>query len=97
MTVTPLTLVDDATADEELRQRVCLYLDHTGHYRTRSLDVQAQEGKVTLRGKVPTYYVRQVAIACAQRVAGVRSVVDRIEIELPAEPRIANPLRQRPK
>lgn len=72
-------------ADEELRQRVCRYLAHSGHYPVRTLDVCATNGIVILRGTVPTYYVRQLAIACAQRVAGVRSVVDEIQIDLPAK------------
>jgi osmotically-inducible protein OsmY len=77
-------LVKAASADEDLRQRVCRCLAHSGHHPARSLDVRASGGTVTLRGNVPTYYVRQLAIACVQRVAGVRCVVDEIQMELPA-------------
>jgi osmotically-inducible protein OsmY len=74
-----------AHADEELRQRVKLYLIHTGHMPVRSIDVVVHGGTATLRGMAPTYYIRQLAIACAQRVAGVRQVVDQIRMEQPAE------------
>ena len=86
---TSVTAEIDAAADgdEELRQRVCRYLAHSGHAPVRSINVCASGGTVTLRGMAPTYYVRQLAISCAQRVAGVRNVVDEIEMEQPAGPK----------
>lgn len=77
------------SADEELRQRVCRYLHHSGHAPVRSIDVRARGDTITLCGIVPTYYVRQLAIACAQRVAGVRHVIDELQTEMP--PRIRRP------
>lgn len=76
-----------ASADEDLRQRVCRYLAHSGHNPVRSIDVRANGGTMTLHGNVPTYYFRQFAIAYAHHVAGVRCVVDEIQIELPAWPK----------
>lgn len=40
----------------------------------RTLEVSVHEGHVTLRGRVRTYYERQLANAHARRTAGVRSV-----------------------
>ena len=49
-------------ADADLRERVRLYLIHSGHLPVRLLDVEAQSGIVTLRGTVPTFYFRQLAV-----------------------------------
>jgi hypothetical protein len=40
----------------------------------RTLEVSVDEGHVTLRGRVRTYYERQLANAHAKRTPGVRSV-----------------------
>jgi osmotically-inducible protein OsmY len=35
---------------------------------------------VTVAGKVRSFYDRQLAVACARRVAGVQQVVDRLQV-----------------
>jgi osmotically-inducible protein OsmY len=70
--------------DDELERHVRLYLTHCGHRPVTALDVEAHNGVITLRGVVPSFYVRQLAIACARRVAGVRHVVDHIKTLSPA-------------
>jgi osmotically-inducible protein OsmY len=45
------------------------------------ISVQANDGIVELTGVVPSFYLRQLAIACARRVAGVREVIDHIHVE----------------
>jgi osmotically-inducible protein OsmY len=67
--------------DHELERNVRLYLVHAGHRPVRTLEVEAHDGVVTLRGRVPSFYARQLAIACARRVAGVRTVVDQINAD----------------
>jgi osmotically-inducible protein OsmY len=42
--------------------------------------VDAEEGTVTLRGIVESFYFKQLWLSGAQQVAGVRRVVDRIEV-----------------
>jgi hypothetical protein len=69
----------DPGPDLELENRVRLYLSHAGHRPVQALTVEAHNGVITLRGRVPSYYARQLAIACAQRVAGVRQVNDQIK------------------
>ena len=68
--------------DAELAYRVRLYLARVGRTVER-LKVEAHNGVVTLRGRVPSYYTRQLAIACAQRVAGVRRINDQIRALVP--------------
>jgi osmotically-inducible protein OsmY len=80
-------LIDDSAADEDLCQRVKLYLAQaTPLYPTQPIAVTAHNGTVTLAGDVPSYHSRQLAAACTRRVAGVRSVVDHLHVS-PAAPR----------
>lgn len=71
--------IQDPLCNEELRQRVVLHLT-TCRTELGGIDVLAEEGTVTLRGELPLFYLRQLAIERARRVAGVRLVVDRIEV-----------------
>ena len=72
-------LMHDPFCNEELRQRVVL---HLGSCRPElgEVDVLAVEGAVTLRGELPTFYLRQLAVERARRVAGVRILIDQIEV-----------------
>jgi len=45
------------------------------------LSITAVQGRVTLRGKVRSYYSRQVLVHSCLRVPGVRGVVDEIRVE----------------
>jgi osmotically-inducible protein OsmY len=45
------------------------------------VSVRANDGIVELAGVVPSFYLRQLAIACARRVAGVQAVIDQIHVE----------------
>jgi len=46
----------------------------------RNVACEYQEGVLTLRGCLPTYYLKQVAQAVVARVEGVRQVVNDIEV-----------------
>ena len=70
----------DFDPDKDLRLRVLLFLAQKGHPPLRKLAVEAHAGVVTIRGVLPTFYLRQQAIACAQHVAGVLSVIDETRI-----------------
>jgi osmotically-inducible protein OsmY len=43
--------------------------------------VLVEGGKVCLRGCVPSYHLRQVAVERARRVSGVRNVVDEMHVD----------------
>lgn len=72
-------LLNDFVADEELRQRVVLHLASC-RPELEGLVVSAKDGTVTLAGEVPTYYLRQLGIERAKHIAGVRRVIDLIEV-----------------
>jgi osmotically-inducible protein OsmY len=51
-------------------------LHRSGHVALKKLLVSADVRTITLRGCVPTYYLKQVAQTVAQRVEGVATVVN---------------------
>jgi osmotically-inducible protein OsmY len=68
------------TKDQDLQRRVISFL--AGRYlpSLRTLQVDVHEGTVTLRGRVASFYEKQVAIHSCQRVAGVRHLVDAVDV-----------------
>jgi osmotically-inducible protein OsmY len=46
----------------------------------RNVTCDDRDGVLTLRGSLPSYYLKQVAQAIASRVEGVRQVVNEIEV-----------------
>lgn len=47
------------------------------------IGVAVNDGIVSLSGSVPSYIEKSAAERCAQRVAGVKAVVEKIEVKLP--------------
>ena len=68
--------------DRELERRVMNYLHGRQVPAVRAVSVQADNGTVTLRGEVPSFYQKQLCISCSRRVAGVVRLVDQIEVGL---------------
>jgi len=73
-------LPDSAEADRGLLQRVKGFLHQRGYAPHRTLEISAERGVVVVQGRVPTFYLRQIAVECIKRVAGVTQVVDLIEV-----------------
>ena len=71
----------DPAVDEDLARRVRLFLGTRNLAALRRFRIQARNGEVTIEGAVRSYYERQLAIAGAKRVAGVRQVIDMILVE----------------
>ena len=70
----------DPESDEDLSTRIRRFLGTLRLAAVRSIEVEASSGLVTVEGTVGSFYERQLAIACIQRVAGVRQVIDRIRV-----------------
>lgn len=70
--------------DADLLTRVgialTMRLSHTSH----AVHIQVDNGVVTLRGLVPTFYDRQLAIEVTRRVAGVLKVRDELSVTNPS-------------
>ena len=64
----------------ELARRVERYL-HSKQIRSlRSVSVEAERGRVVLRGDVGSFYEKQLCLNCTRRVAGVLDLVDEIQV-----------------
>jgi hypothetical protein len=66
--------------DDDLLQRVMCSLNQKGNMCLRALELAVDRGEVRVRGRVPTFYIRQVALECIKHVAGVTRVVDLIDV-----------------
>ena len=75
-------VTDDPVADEHLAAKSRLFLANQPLAALRRLIISARNGLVTVDGTVGSYYERQLAVACVQRVAGVRRVIDHILVVL---------------
>ena len=67
--------------DPELHQRLTVHLQQRGLATYRTLRLRVDNGVVELLGRLPSYHLRQVAVECTKRVAGVMRVVDRIVVD----------------
>ncbi len=52
----------------------------TGYSALRGVQIEIERGVVLLWGRVPTYHLKQLAQATAQRVDGVRGIANGIEV-----------------
>jgi osmotically-inducible protein OsmY len=78
--------------DRELERRVVNYLAQQHFPRLQRMEVKARQGVVSIRGRVNSYYERQLCINCCQRVAGVIQLDDGIEVRRRApEPVVESP------
>jgi osmotically-inducible protein OsmY len=73
--------LNENPADDTLARRVRQFLEGLKLAVVRRVRVGAQDGGVTVEGSVRSFYERQLVIACIKRVAEVRHVVDRIEVQ----------------
>ena len=51
----------------------------------RQIQVASNNGTVTIRGKVTSFYQRQLCINCSRRVAGVVRLIDELTVLPPSE------------
>jgi osmotically-inducible protein OsmY len=71
----PLRSLNPQIAEEaEIRLRNNSYL------ALKNVSCEHREGVLTLRGCLPTYYLKQMAQATVARLAGVQRIVNEIEV-----------------
>ena len=68
--------------DTQLQQDVINELNWDPSVSSGQISVLAKDGVVTLRGSVPHYYEKSTAESGAQRVSGVRAVVDELTVNI---------------
>ncbi len=77
--------------DRDLERRVTAFLADRNIPALRRLGVRSHRGVVTLRGRVRTFYEKQLSGQSARRVAGVVDVIDATEVESDAVLLVARP------
>ena len=75
--------IDQKSVAALLVSRVALEHDlrSSPYWSLRQLVCQVDRDRVTLRGTVPTYYLKQVAVALALKVVGVGQVESDIDVQ----------------
>ena len=66
--------------DRDLERRVSSYLADRHLPGLRRLQVAAQNGTVTLRGTVSSFYEKQLSQQCCRQVAGVMKLIDAVNV-----------------
>ena len=66
--------------DLDLARRVENYLHSKQMRSLRGVAVEADQGRVVLRGDVGSFYEKQLCLNCTRRVAGVLDLVDEIRV-----------------
>ena len=68
------------TCNIGLLQQVRDCLHRKGYRHHLLLEFSVERGVVLVQGRVPTFYLRQVAVECIKRLVGVSQVIDLIEV-----------------
>jgi osmotically-inducible protein OsmY len=67
-------------ADQALNERVFSALERSPYLSRRNLRFENQDGRVTLRGVVHSYYQKQMAQEVLRRVDGVSHITNELEV-----------------
>lgn len=70
-------------ADARVAEKIEQALRATGYLCLRDLEIFVAAGLVVLRGRVPSYYLKQVTQAAVRAVLGVREVRDELDVVTP--------------
>jgi osmotically-inducible protein OsmY len=81
---TSAQLLTQTLEDLRLAERVEHALRATGYGPLRGMEVTVHERLVILRGRVPSYHLKQVAQATALAVPGAQQVRNDLEVGLPS-------------
>ncbi|MBL8826861.1 MAG: BON domain-containing protein [Planctomycetaceae bacterium] len=73
-------MVATAQSDRDLERRVVNFLHGRHVPGLRHLHVEANSGTVVLRGRVNSFYEKQLCHHAIRRVAGVVNVVDEVTV-----------------
>ena len=75
--------------DRDLERRVINYLLGYKMPSLRRIHVESDNGTVTIRGTVSSFYQRQLCINCSRRVAGVVQLIDELTVLCPSDRRVS--------
>jgi len=55
-------------------------LEQSGYAAIRNITFELNDGELTLRGQVPSYYMKQIAVSTVAKVAGVALIYNRLRV-----------------
>ena len=73
----------DKRASADLKRRITSFLAQRGVNSVHRLNIEVNDGIVTLNGMVCSFYERQLCISCCQRTAGVVTFIDNLTVASP--------------
>ena len=73
-------LLSPPAHDRQLEDDVAQAMQATGHFAVSLVDIHANNGVVYLRGRLRSYYHKQVAQTAASSVLGQRQLVNQIQV-----------------
>ena len=62
------------------REQAQARLHRTGYLDLRTVDLELIDGQLTLRGNVPSYFLKQVAQSAVAGTSGVNSIVNELVV-----------------
>jgi osmotically-inducible protein OsmY len=74
------TAVLRSTDDRQLERQIAGQLAESHRAGLRQLAVKVTGGSVTLRGRVATFYEKQLAIQTCRMLAGLERLIDAVEV-----------------
>jgi osmotically-inducible protein OsmY len=80
MTTTTIRHQRQPQEDRELERRVRQFLSAMQRTPLRSIEVEVENGRVTLTGTLTSFYEKQLCLRCFQQVEGVTRINDRIDV-----------------
>ncbi|MDB5336379.1 MAG: hypothetical protein JWN70_1998 [Planctomycetaceae bacterium] len=78
--VLPSAPTDATKFESRIADEVLMALRNTGYAQLPDLDIRVDGQDVFLKGRLPSYYLKQKAHFAALAVPGVRTIVDQIDI-----------------
>lgn len=66
--------------DRVIARRAQERLDSSSFVELRGLTCDVHEGMLTLRGRLPNFYTKQIALSLVADVEGVEEITDRVEV-----------------
>jgi osmotically-inducible protein OsmY len=74
----------DELRHSSLREQARRRLSQSPYYVVRKIHVEERQGVLTLTGRTPNYYLKQMAQTAVAGVEGVKRIVNRIDVVEPA-------------
>jgi osmotically-inducible protein OsmY len=74
-----LEVVRGSSLGERVRRR----LTQSPYHAVRRVSVEERQGVLTLSGRLPNYYLKQMAQTAVAKVEGVTSIINRIDVVEP--------------